>query len=209
MTHGARHQSRTAGVAALVGVLILVTAGSAVAHTELVGSTPADGATVPVTPAEVILEFNQPVQTQFGQVAVLDASDGHHEQGDPKVIGAAVTQGVDALAPGVYRITYRVGSADGHPVTGTLTFTIAAAAPSAAAPSETSSPAPSTSPSSHPGHTNHSATAEPTEPAANTSATLIAGSGIVAVVLAAVAYILLAGRRPQKPREGDEAETFK
>ena len=127
--------------AALAGAAICLAAAlPAVAHTELIGSSPADGATLTTPPAEVLLEFSEAVQAEFGQVAVLDDADVHHEQGNPQIVGATVTQGVDELSAGTYRISYRVGSADGHPITGTLTFTVTAAA-------ETTPPdAPSTTP---------------------------------------------------------------
>ena len=98
--------------AALAGAAICLAAAlPAVAHTELIGSSPADGATLTTPPAEVLLEFSEAVQAEFGQVAVLDDADVHHEQGNPQIVGAKVTQGVDELSAGIYRISYRVGSA--------------------------------------------------------------------------------------------------
>ena len=79
--------------AALAGAAICLAAAlPAVAHTELIGSSPADGATLTTPPAEVLLEFSEAVQAEFGQVAVLDDADVHHEQGNPQIVGAKVTQ---------------------------------------------------------------------------------------------------------------------
>lgn len=122
-------------VAAVAGVVLSAT--QAAAHTTLIGSTPEDGATLTGPPAEVTLEFNEPVQQDFTQVAVLDADDNHYEDGAPQVVGAIVTQAVHDLPAGDYRISYRVGSSDGHPVTGVLTFTVAAQAEESAEPSQT------------------------------------------------------------------------
>ena len=61
---------------------------------------PADGATLTTPPAEVLLEFSEAVQAEFGQVAVLDDADVHHEQGNPQIVGATVTQGVDESSAG-------------------------------------------------------------------------------------------------------------
>ena len=68
---------------------------------------------------------------------MLDETDGRHQQGEPVSSGATVTQAVGELEAGSYRISYRVGSADGHPVTGTLTFTVAAPAAATTQPEPT------------------------------------------------------------------------
>jgi hypothetical protein len=122
-------------VAAVAGVVLSAT--PAAAHTTLVGSNPEDGATLTGAPAEVTLEFNEPVQQEFTQVAVLDADDNHYEDGAPEVDGSIVTQAVQDLPAGDYRISYRVGSSDGHPVTGVLSFTVAAQDGDGAEPSQT------------------------------------------------------------------------
>lgn len=123
-------------VVAVVGVVLSAT--PAAAHAALVGSDPADGATLTEPPAEVTLEFSEPVQQDFTQIAVLDAGDNHYEDGAPEVVGGMITQAVHDLPAGEYRISYRVGSSDGHPVTGVLTFTVAAPDEGGAEPSPTS-----------------------------------------------------------------------
>ena len=194
--------------AALVGAAVSVTlAVPAAAHTELIGSSPADGTTLTTAPAEVLLEFSQPVQTEFGQVAVLDDTGTHHEQGDPQIVGAIVTQSLDKLVPGAYQISYRVGAADGHPITGTLTFTVA----SAPAVSE---PNPSTSSDPHEGMDHAGHPLETTPPAAESAAAgsrtgtlLLPGGGIaVAAVLGAVLYVALDRRRLGNSGDAPEAE---
>jgi len=45
--------------------------------------------------------------------------------GDPAVEGSTVSVAVDGLGPvGEYTVAFRVTSADGHPVSGTRTFTL-------------------------------------------------------------------------------------
>ena len=56
---------------------------------------------------------------------MVDEAGEHHEQGDLEVLGGRVLQSLHDPGPGTYRVSYRIGSADGHPVTGTITFTIA------------------------------------------------------------------------------------
>jgi copper resistance protein C len=195
------HRLRAAVLGVLVAVLALTGAIPAAAHNELVGSTPPDGAIVAAAPREVVLEFDQPVQAQFSQVVVLDGVDGHHERGEPLIEGATITQGLGNLPPGVYRISYRVGSADGHPITGTLTFTVAAAA------TPTTEPTSAPSPDPHEGHPTPAA-AGTTNQTGTTSGLLVTGGGIVAaVVLGAVLYVVMAGRRSDEPPGPADAET--
>jgi methionine-rich copper-binding protein CopC len=197
--------------AALAGAAVCLAAAlPALAHTELIGSSPADGATLTTPPAEVLLEFSEPVQAEFGQVAVLDDADLHHEQGNPKIVGAKVTQGVDELSAGTYRISYRVGSADGHPITGTLAFTVTAEIiPPDAAPTTPTPVATSVDPHegmNHADHPNETATPVAESAAVSGDALLYAGGGVaVAAVLGAVLYVALDRRRPRDEPNAEEA----
>ncbi len=105
---------------ALVGV------PGAQAHDYLVGSTPDQGSTVTTPPSEVVLEFNTSVGQQFAQVAVVGRDGSTYQSGDPVVDGSTVTQAVEGLPDaGAVTISYRVVSSDGHPIGGTVPFTIA------------------------------------------------------------------------------------
>ena len=115
-------------------LLLLGHAPAASAHDYLVSSTPGEGEQVDVPPTEVALSFNTSVGQQFAQVAVVDADGTTYQVGEPLVDGPTVTQQVTALAPGRdYSISYRVVSSDGHPIGGTVGFTVAAAGGDAAA----------------------------------------------------------------------------
>lgn len=117
-----------AGFAALVtaAALTLMPVSPATAHNVLVGTTPEDGSAVDAQPGIVELVFDDTVQDQFNQVAVLDAEENTYQTGDPAVDENVVTQAVDDLPDGDYTVSYRVVSADGHPVSGTFEFTMAA-----------------------------------------------------------------------------------
>jgi len=124
-----------AALAAAAGVVLLC-APAADAHSILVSSSPAAGASVAASPAEVVLEFNEPVENRFTELAVL-GPDGvsHWEAGPVSVVDARVSAPVRPLGPaGTYTIRYRVTSADGHPVSGTVPFRLTVAGPGAAAP---------------------------------------------------------------------------
>ena len=111
-------------VALLLGVL---TAAPAAAHNSFVGSDPADGATVSRTPGAVVLTFNEPA-VALGTQVVVTGPDGPASTGAPQLVDASVRQPLVPGAPaGTYTVTWRVTSSDGHPITGTLTFTADAA----------------------------------------------------------------------------------
>ena len=116
-------------------------------HAQLLGSSPEDGSTV-ATAEQVVLTFNEDVDATFVKVSV-QGPDGSETAGKPTVAEREVTQ---ALAPdlpaGEHVVTYRVVSTDGHPVSGSVTFT-SAQPPASATPSPTSTaatPSPSASP---------------------------------------------------------------
>ena len=101
-------------------------------------SAPKDGATVE-TAQEVVLTFNEDVNPDFVAVKVTGPA-GSETAGKPAVDGTAVTQALAADLPaGKHAVTYRVVSTDGHPVSGTVTFT-STAAPASASPSPTLAP---------------------------------------------------------------------
>jgi len=137
------------GLAALVAMPI----PPASAHATLTGSDPKDGATVQRLPDQVELEFSE----EIGSPAFVEvkADDGTNVgSGDPEVLGATVTQPLASDGPaGTYTVAYRVVSADGHPISGELTFDVTTASSSAG-----STPA---------GSTGDSAAPEPVSSSAN------------------------------------------
>jgi copper transport protein len=113
-------------VACFIALLIVVAhAGEACAHASLVKASPADGAVVPVAPAALSLTFNEPVSPL---VIRLIGPDGAPIV--PRtVVGEDNTVTVTApanLQRGTHVLSWRVISADGHPVGGSLMFSIGA-----------------------------------------------------------------------------------
>ncbi|GAA4517730.1 MULTISPECIES: copper resistance CopC family protein [Nonomuraea] len=142
--------------AILATLLVLVTAGPALAHDALKSSDPAKDATVESVD-EITLEFTGKIRMPF--VSVRGPGDTQHQAGDPELDGVKVKQALKGELPdGDYTIAYRVVSSDGHPIEGEIPFTVKGASPS---PAET--PEGSTAP------TAEATTAEPaptaTEPA--------------------------------------------
>ncbi|SEP17849.1 hypothetical protein SAMN05660991_03741 [Trujillonella endophytica] len=121
---------RTLGMLALAvaGSLVLLGAGMPVAsaHDALVATTPADGASVPAAPTEVSLGFTGAVQELGAEVVVTGPDGAAATDGDARVDGATVTRPLaPGLSGGTYSVAWRVTSADGHPISGTTTFTVA------------------------------------------------------------------------------------
>ncbi|SFW85504.1 copper resistance CopC family protein [Amycolatopsis australiensis] len=121
---------------AAAACVALLGAPPADAHSVLVSSSPAADAAVAASPAEVVLVFNEPVENQFTELGVL-GPDGtsHWEAGPASIVDAKVSAPVRPLGPaGDYTIHYRVTSADGHPVSGTVPFRLTVAGPGSAVP---------------------------------------------------------------------------
>jgi copper transport protein len=118
----------TAFVLALIGVILLAPARDAHAHASLVRAQPADGAVLPASPSALALTFNEPVAPLVlrligpaGQSLALGRTVGEN---------ATITINVPAtLQRGTHVLSWRVISADGHPVGGTLMFSVGAPSP--------------------------------------------------------------------------------
>ena len=178
-THRSRFRSLVA-VVATVGALLLVAAPSASAHDVFISSTPANGSTLTSAPTAITLTFEEPPTTS-GLAVALTAPDGTVSTLVPTLSGDVVTAPVTGtLAPGAYTVAWRVVADDGHPLTGTLTFTLAEPSPSAASASASVSPVATTT-------------------AVDATSTSSLGGGwwiaIGAVVVLAVGAVVLVGRR--------------
>ncbi|NHC12794.1 copper resistance CopC family protein [Motilibacter deserti] len=121
---------------ALLGVLapaLLLTASPAAAHTALVSSFPSEGEALESGPPQVELDFDEDVSS-VGLALVLSGPDGQGvELGQAAADGATVTAPLAAaVAAGAYTLDWRVVSADGHPVSGRVTFSVAHGKPAPA-----------------------------------------------------------------------------
>ncbi len=155
---GPRAALRRAAVAALTCGLVLVSP-AALAHDALVGTDPPDGAVLDAAPTQVVLTFSAQ-QTPVGAEVVVTCADGAAwSDGEAVVSGVTVTQ---ALRPGVpdgpCTVAWRSVAQDGHPVTGSFGFEVAAPRPEPT-PSEEEP-----SPSEEPASVEPTADPTPTEP---------------------------------------------
>lgn len=111
-------------VVALLAVLVgLGGTGTALAHNQLIDSTPEDGAQVESGPDEVRLTYDQPVREGYNTVNVIGPDGSYWTDDEVRVEGNEVVAPVRDLGPaGTYTVGYRILSNDGHPVTGKVTF---------------------------------------------------------------------------------------
>lgn len=127
----ARPRAAALALLALVVGLLLAVAGPAAAHSQLASSSPADGEVLEAAPAEVAFTFNEPVTAPRGAARVF-AGDGERVDGgsggvDPEDPTRVVVGLPDDLAAGTYAASFRVTSADGHPVRGAIVFSVGGA----------------------------------------------------------------------------------
>lgn len=114
---------------ALAAIAIAALATPASAHNVLVGTYPKAGTAVSTGPTEVRFDFNAPVQNGDDTVVVLGPNNTHWERTETATVtGNSVSVPLAPLGPaGVYTASYHIISADGHPVTGDITFTLSKA----------------------------------------------------------------------------------
>ena len=112
-----------AALAILVGVLALGTTAAS-AHATLESSSPADGQSVLTSPSEIRITFSETVTTISGGLSVLNADGKTVDTGNSEIVGGRtlVAPISETLSDGTYVATYRVLSADGHPVSGSILF---------------------------------------------------------------------------------------
>ncbi len=115
---------RAAILACLAAALVLP--ASAGAHAVVEQTQPTRGAALERSPERVTVTFDEPVESSFGALRVFAADGERVDAGEvQRPSGDAVAVAVENDLPdGAYTVTYRVVSADSHPVTGGYVFTV-------------------------------------------------------------------------------------
>lgn len=113
-----------ATVAALGAAVALCGAATASAHTGIAASAPAGGAVLERSPEQVVVRFAE---------ALGDARDAEVRAGGRDLAGPArldpgdrrrLIVPLEAAATGPHRVSWVVVAADGHPISGELSFTV-------------------------------------------------------------------------------------
>ncbi|MBM7804252.1 methionine-rich copper-binding protein CopC [Geodermatophilus bullaregiensis] len=189
---------RTAGSLATVAAATLVLLGAGVpaaaAHDELVGTVPAQDATVPAPPGLVELELSAPAQALGTRVLVTGPDGTPVSEGPAELRDTTVGQPLAADLPaGTYRVEWRVTSSDGHPLDGTFSFTVtgstAAGGTAAADATPPAAPAPGGTVAEPPAAVPAEAAA-PEDAAAVSPAALAVGAGLLVAAGALGARLL-------------------
>ena len=111
----------------LVAAFAWFASAPAAAHAFLDHAVPAVGSTIHESPQGIRLWFTEQLEPAFSHVQVVDASGKQIDKGDSHVDASdasVLTVGVPALAPGKYRVQWRVVSVDTHVTEGDFTFEI-------------------------------------------------------------------------------------
>lgn len=148
-------RSRARLVAVAVAAFFVALIGSAVpasAHVNFVGSTPANVSTVVGPVSRIVLEYSgtsDPIRDDF---LIQDASGTSQpiasvgNDGDSKV----VVTSVNALPSGRNKVSWALRGTDGHKMTGTISFTVAAATSSSTTSTAKAPPPTPSTPSAQP-----------------------------------------------------------
>jgi copper transport protein len=114
---------------------LAIAPATASAHAVLRETEPISGAIAKREPSEIVFRYNEPVEGNFGAIRVYDRNGSRVEDGQafhPGGRGPDLAAHLKAGLPkGTYTATYRVISADGHPVSGGLVFSIGKPSPTA------------------------------------------------------------------------------
>ncbi len=116
-------------IALAVALVALVAVPSAFAHATLEESSPANDSVVRRSPPAVTLRFSEAVETAFGSIRIFNCSGERVDSGkvtkpDPRSVSIRLDR---QLPQGSYTVTWRVISADAHPVAGAFFFHVGTA----------------------------------------------------------------------------------
>ncbi len=112
---------------ATIVVLFLCGTAPALAHAQLRSATPAAGGSVPTAPAEVVVNFTEPLESTFSAVVVRDAvgkrvdkADAHLDKNDNTTIRVSLPP----LGQGIYIVQWRALTTDTHRTDGAFIFRV-------------------------------------------------------------------------------------
>ncbi|MFI5626669.1 copper resistance CopC/CopD family protein [Nocardioides sp. NPDC051685] len=139
---GRRGLGRLLVVLAAAAYAVLLGISPAQAHASLIGTDPEEGAVLEQAPETITFTFDEAVTLPPAGVTVYDAK-GEEVTSEATASGTEMKVALataSSLGDGTYVVAWRAVSADGHPISGSLTFAVGA-------PSLSVAPPPSTEPS--------------------------------------------------------------
>lgn len=117
-----RHLSGLVLGAVVVLTAVVAGAGPASAHATLVATVPAGDELLSDVPAEVQLQFDEPVDVVDGGVRVFGPDGSRVDQGQVNVEGSTLVVPIDAGGEGTYTIAWRALSEDNHNLESSFVF---------------------------------------------------------------------------------------
>lgn len=111
-------------VMGLLGVVV-GPAAPAAAHAVLSSTVPAKDSIVDEAPTQVVLTFSEAVTPIEGRIRVIGPDGERADTGEPRAVGNQLVIPLKPNGPqGTYLVTFRVISADSHPVSGTFAYSV-------------------------------------------------------------------------------------
>jgi len=111
-------------LATLIGLLVATGLPSpAYAHAVLESTSPEADSLIQEAPTQVVLTFSEPVSPVPDRVRVIAPDGSRVDRNEPRTSGQQLIIPLEPLTqPGTYLVSFRVISADSHPVYGTFSF---------------------------------------------------------------------------------------
>jgi copper resistance protein C len=108
----------------LSGLVLVMWGATASAHAHLQTSSPADNSVITSSPSNLMLNFSE-----AARLTALSIQNGDEPRRNLKPLPTTAAQQISvalpALTPGIYSVSWRVVSDDGHVMAGALHFTLA------------------------------------------------------------------------------------
>ncbi len=137
---------RCIAVGITVIVLGLMSAPVALAHDDVVGTSPSNGAQLTTAPDEVRVEFSPDASPRSGEGSITGPKGNTYQTDEARIDGTTLVIPMrPTTTEGHYTVDFQTVSSDGHPATGTITFElIKAATPQTTAAPTSNAPRPTT-----------------------------------------------------------------
>jgi copper transport protein len=118
---------RVAAFGAVVVALVVLLAAPASAHASLLSTDPSNGGVYDNPPKAITLRFSEGVEVSLGGIRVYTSDRERVVTGKPEHPNgqqSVVTTSLPKLDDGTFVVTWRVTSADSHPIDGAYTFQV-------------------------------------------------------------------------------------
>jgi copper transport protein len=153
---------------------------AAMLHATLLRSTPAANSRLAQPPDTIRLVFSEPVVPKLSQISLIDSAGNVRQlqvTGDPRNVRVLIGR-VGSIHSGQYNVSWRILSADGHPIVGNFSFFVESAKSGIGTP--TASSTTQLSPDSATGDTLSALSSTPTTTESRTPmlASILRGTGL-------------------------------